>query len=72
MPVLFTFNLHTKYEMSHTLTSSAPKLWPGPQNVEMCPDSVPFKNDLSSGAWDLLPLTYRPNLQLLTAAITKI
>jgi len=32
MPVLFTFNIQTKFE---SLASSAPEIWPGLKNVEM-------------------------------------
>ena len=62
------------------LASFAPKIWPGPQKVEMgqsCeenvsrePDHIPFRDDFSG--WDLLPLTYRPNLKFLPTVITII
>jgi len=32
MAVLFTFSLPTRFEI---LASSAPKTWPGPENIEM-------------------------------------
>jgi len=42
--------------------------------VSRDPDHAAFRDDLSSAGWDLLTLTYRPNLKLkfLTAPITKI
>ena len=36
------------------------------------PDHAPFRDDLSSAGWDLLPLTYRPNSTFLTTPITNI
>jgi len=35
-------------------------------------DYAPFRDDLTSAGWDLLPLTYRPNLKILTTPIMKI
>jgi len=32
MPVLFTFNLQTKFEMP---SFAAPEIWPAPKNVKM-------------------------------------
>jgi len=42
------------------------------QNVSHDTDHAPFRNGLTSAGWDLLPLTYRPNLKFLTTLITKI
>jgi len=36
------------------------------------PDHAPFRNDLLSAGWGLLPLIYRQNLKFLTTTITKI
>jgi len=36
------------------------------------PDHTPFRDDLTSAGWDLLPLNYRPNLKFLTIPIMKI
>jgi len=35
-------------------------------------DHAPFRDDLLSSGWDLLPLTYIPNLKFLTTPIPKI
>jgi len=36
------------------------------------PDHAPFRDDLSSAGWDLLPLTYRSNSKFLTTPIMKV
>ena len=72
------------------MSTSAPKIRPEPQNVEMAHVTLTMptwgivvhheantsggqlvcRYDLSN--WDLLPLTYRPNLRFLSTAITRI
>jgi len=41
-------------------------------NKSRDPDRALFRDDLLSAGWDLLPLTYRPNLKFLTTPVTKI
>jgi len=41
-------------------------------NVSRDPDHAPFGKYFSLAGWDLLPLTYKPNLKFLTTPITKI
>jgi len=41
-------------------------------NVSRDPDQAPFRKYFSSAGWDLLPLTFRPNLKFLTTLITNI
>jgi len=36
------------------------------------PDHAPFRDDLISAGWDLLPLTYRRNLKFLTTPVMKM
>jgi len=72
MPVLFTFNLQTKFEMSSFPRSRYMAWAPKWSNESRDPDHVPFRVDLTSAGWDLLPLTYRPNLKFLTTPIMKI
>jgi len=72
MPVLFTFNLQTKFEMS-SFPRSRDMAWaPKWSNESRDPDHVPFRVDLTSAGWDLLPLIYKPNLKFLTTPIMKI
>jgi len=35
------------------------------------PEHAPFRNGLTSTGWDLLPLTYRPNLKFLTTPVAS-
>jgi len=55
MPVLFAFNLQTNLLQD---TAWAPKC----RNASHDADHAPFRDDLSSAGWDLLPLTNRPNV----------
>jgi len=67
MPVLSTFILQTKFEMFSFIRSWAIKC----RNESRDPDHAPFRDGLTSAGWDLLPLTYRPNLKFLTTLIMK-
>ena len=42
------------------------------KNVSGDPDHAPFRDDLTSAGWDLLPLAYRPNLKFLSTFIIII
>ena len=68
MPVLSTFILQTKFEMFSLIRSWAIKC----RNESRDPDHAPFRDGLTSAGWDLLLLTYRPNLKSLSPFITKI
>jgi len=57
MPVLFTFNLQTKFEMSNFIRSKDMAWAPKCRNESRDFDHAPFGDDLTSAGWDLLPLT---------------
>jgi len=57
MPVLFTFNLQTKFEMSNFIRSKDMAWAPKCRNESRDFDHAPFGDDLASAGWDLLPLT---------------
>ena len=64
---LHVANSCTKFEVSSCSRwrdiSGGVKFWPWPR---------PFRDDLLSSGWDLLPLIHRANVRFLTTPITKI
>ena len=68
MPLLFTFNLQTKFEMSSFIRS---KDMACAQNVKVSHVTLttPLSGMATSAGWDLLPLTYTPNLKFLTTRL---
>jgi len=72
MPVLFTFTVQTKFEMSSFIRSKDMALAAKYRYVSRDPDHASFRDDLTSAGWDLLPLTYRPNLKFLITPTMKI
>ena len=70
--ILHVVNSCTKFEVSSC--SRCRDIVKGVQicNVPRVPDHTPFRDGLLSAGWDLLPLTYRPNMKFLTTPIMKI
>jgi len=69
--ILHVANQYTKFEVSsfsHTRDISGGVKF---ENVSRDPDHAPFRDDLSSAGWDLLPPTYSPNLKFLTIPTMK-